>query len=80
MSERQDGEVVQSVARAGLGSVEDAGDLVTVDEDVADGSLSRPSAVPGSAASASTGGFRHRTCGVGIGAMAIAWTSTSARR
>jgi hypothetical protein len=34
---------------------------------------------PGRAASASTGGFRHRTSGVGIGAMAIASTSTSVR-
>ena len=43
------------------------------------GSPRRPSAVPGRAASASTGGFRHRTCGVGIGAIAIASTSTSVR-
>ena len=36
--------------------------------DAVDGSPRRPSAVPGRAASASTGGFRHRTSGVGIGA------------
>jgi hypothetical protein len=38
------------------------------------GSPRRPSAVPGRA---STGGFRHNTSGVGIGAIAIASTSTS---
>ena len=48
-------------------------------DDAVDGSPRRPSAVPGSAASASTGGFRHRTFGVGIGAMVIAWTSRSVR-
>src|SRR5918996_605367 len=32
VSERQDGEVVQGVAPAGLGPVDDAGDLVNVDE------------------------------------------------
>jgi hypothetical protein len=48
-------------------------------DDAVDGSPRRPSAVPGRAASASTGGFRHRTSGVGIGAMAIASTSTSVR-
>jgi hypothetical protein len=47
--------------------------------DAADGSPRRPSAVPARAARASTGGFRHRTSGVGIGAMAIASTSTSVR-
>ena len=31
------------------------------------------------AATASTGGFRHKTSGVGTGAMAIASTSTSVR-
>ncbi len=36
MSERQDGEVEQGVALGRLGPVEDAGDLVTVDEDVVD--------------------------------------------
>jgi hypothetical protein len=45
--------------------------------DAVDGSPRRPSAIPGTAASASTGGLRHRTSGVGIGAIAIAWTSTS---
>jgi hypothetical protein len=39
----------------------------------------RPSAVPETAASASTGGRRHRTSGTGIGATAIASTSTSVR-
>ena len=48
-------------------------------DDAVDGSPRRPSAVPGGAASASTGGFRHRTCGVGIGARAIASTATSVR-
>ena len=47
--------------------------------DAVDASPRRPSAVPGRAASASTGGFRHRTSGVGTGAMAIASTSTSVR-
>ncbi|MFK4035756.1 hypothetical protein ACI2LC_08160 [Nonomuraea wenchangensis] len=47
--------------------------------DAGDGSPRRPSAVPRSAASASTGGLRHRTSGVGTGAAAIASTSTSAR-
>ena len=50
----------------------------TAGEEV-DGSPRRPSALPGRAASASTGGFRQRTSGVGIGAMAIASTSTSVR-
>ena len=39
----------------------------------------RPIAVPGRAASASTGGFRHRISGVGTGTMAIASTSRSMR-
>ena len=47
--------------------------------DAVDRSPRRPSAVPERAASASTGGFRHRTSGVGIGARAIASTSTSVR-
>lgn len=47
--------------------------------DAVDGSPRWPSAVPGGAASASTGGFRHKTCGVWIGAKAIASTSTSVR-
>ena len=47
--------------------------------DEGDGWPRRPSAVPGRAASASTGGLRHRTSGVGIGAIAIASTSTSVR-
>ena len=46
--------------------------------DAADGSPRRPSALPGTAAIASTGGSRQRIAGVGIGAMAIARTSTSA--
>ena len=46
-------------------------------DDAVDGSPRRPSAVPGSAASASTGGVRHRISGVGTGAIAIASTSTS---
>jgi hypothetical protein len=48
-------------------------------DDAGDGSPRQPNATPGRAASASTGGLRHRTCGVGIGAMAIASTSTSVR-
>ena len=48
-------------------------------DDAVDGSPRRPSAVPGRAASASTGGFRHRILGVGIGAIVIASTSTSVR-
>ena len=47
--------------------------------DPVDGPPRRPSAVPGSAAIASTGGLRHRTSGVGTGARAIASTSTSMR-
>ena len=47
--------------------------------DAVDGSPRWPSAIPGTAASASTGGFRHRTFGVGTGAIAIASTSTSVR-
>ena len=38
------------------------------DDDAVDGSSSTPSAAPRTAASASTGGLRHRTFGVGIGA------------
>ena len=48
-------------------------------DDAFDGSPRRPSSVPERAASASTGGLRHRTSGVGIGAKAIASTSTSVR-
>ena len=48
-------------------------------DDAVDGSPRRPSAAPGRAASASTGGFRHRTSGVGMGAIAIASISTSVR-
>ena len=48
-------------------------------DDVVDGSPRWPSAVPGRAASASTGGRRHRISGVGTGTMAIASTSTSVR-
>ena len=48
-------------------------------DDAVDGSPRRPSADPGRAASASTGGFRHRTSGVGTGAIVIASTSTSVR-
>src|SRR6185437_9563325 len=47
--------------------------------DAVDGSPRRPSAVPGRAASASTGGLRHRISGVWTGAIAIASTSTSVR-
>jgi hypothetical protein len=48
-------------------------------DDAVEGSPRRPSAVPARAASASTGGFRHRISGVGTGAIAIASTSTSVR-
>lgn len=48
-------------------------------DDAVDGWPRQPSALPGRAASASTGGFRHRISGIGIGAIAIAWTSTSVR-
>jgi hypothetical protein len=44
-----------------------------------DRSARRPSGIPGTAASASTGGFRHRISGVGTGAIVIASTSTLAR-
>ena len=47
--------------------------------DAVDGSPRRPSAFPGTAAIASTGGLRHRTSGVGTGARAIASTSMSMR-
>src|SRR3954452_20250205 len=47
--------------------------------DAVDGSPRRASAIPGRAASASTGGFRHSTSGVGTGAIVIASTSTSVR-
>ena len=47
--------------------------------DAVNGLPRRPSVVPGRAASASTGGFRHRTSGIGLGARAIASTSTSVR-
>ncbi len=45
--------------------------------DAVEGSPRRPSDVPETAASATTGGRRHRTSGTGIGATAIASTSTS---
>ncbi len=46
-------------------------------DEAVDGLPRRPSADPRRPASASTGGFRHRTSGVGTGAIAIASTSTS---
>ena len=48
-------------------------------DDAVDGSPRWPRAVPERAASASTGGLRQSTSGVGIGARAIASTSTSVR-